>query len=170
MLGVEQTALNDGRTMIARLIALLVISSAVVAGAATAPARMAGEWTFQPALSKNVGMMSSMKIQTTVAQTPTELTIDDHSIFNGQKDTQHTVYDLRGKPVSNRPIMGGTATTRSHWEGARLVTEWQSAGSIADSTVRRTETRYLSPDGKTMYVESSRRGQDPMVMVFTRDR
>lgn len=115
-------------------------------------------------------MMSSMKIETTVIQTAQEMTVDDASEFNGQKDTQHTVYDLEGKPVSNSPIMGGTATTRSHWEGARLITDWESPGSIAGRTVKRTETRYLSPDGKTMYVESSRPGQDPMVMVFTRDR
>ena len=156
--------------MIARLIALVVMGSATVAGAAKAPVKMAGEWTFQPAQSKNIGMMRSMTIQTTVAQTETELTVDDHSVFNGQKDTQHTVYNLGGQPVSNTPIMGGTATTRSHWEGTRLVTEWESAGSIAGSTVKRTETRYLSPDGNTMYVESSRPGQDPMVMAFTRDR
>jgi len=156
--------------MIARLIALMVMGSAVVASAAQAPVKMAGEWTFQPAQSRNVGMMGSMSIQTTVAQTATELTVDDHSLFNGQKNTQHTMYDLTGKPASNTPIMGGMATTRSHWESARLVTEWESPGSIAGTTAKRTETRYLSADGKMMYVESSRPGQDPMVMVFTRDR
>lgn len=114
--------------------------------------------------------MASMAIQTTVIQSEKELTVDDHSVFNGQKDTQHTVYNLAGEPVSNTPIMGGTATTRSHWEAGRLVTVWESPGSIAGTTVKRTETRYLSADGNTMYVESSRTGQDPLVMVFTRDR
>ena len=152
-------------------LAMLMLAGIAVAGQTmNAQVSMAGTWSFQPAQSKNVAMMSSMKIQTTVKQTATEMTVDDASEFNGQKDTQHTVYDLAGKPVSNTPIMGGTATTRSHWDGARLVTEWESPGSIAGSTVRRTETRYLSADGKTMYLESSRPGQDPMVMVFTRDR
>lgn len=156
--------------MRSRMAILTVAGMAVIAPALSAQANMAGKWSFQPAQSRNVGMMSSMKIETTVIQTAQEMTVDDASEFNGQKDTQHTVYDLEGKPVSNSPIMGGTATTRSHWEGARLITEWESPGSIAGRTVKRTETRYLSPDGKTMYVESSRPGQDPMVMVFTRDR
>lgn len=156
--------------MLVRMAMVLLASSTMMAGAAKAPVNLAGEWTFQPAQSRNVGMMASMAIHTTVVQTPTLLTVDDHSVFNGQKDTQHTVYNLAGEPVSNTPVMGGTATTRSHWEGARLITVWESSGSIAGSTVKRTETRYLSPDGKTMIVESSRPGQDPMVMVFTRDR
>jgi hypothetical protein len=66
--------------------------------------------------------------------------------------------------------MGGSATTRSHWEGMKLVTTWESEGSVAGTTVERTETRYLSPDGATMYVESGRAGHEAMVMVFTRDR
>jgi hypothetical protein len=156
--------------MIVRLMSLLFLGSAVLASAAKAPVNMAGQWTFQPAQSKNVGMMASTSIETTVTQTPAELTVDDRSVFNGQKDTQHTVYNLDGEPVSNRPIMGGMATTRSHWEGARLITVWESPGSIAGTTVSRTETRYLSPDGRSMVVESSRSGQDPMVMVFTRVR
>jgi hypothetical protein len=43
---------------------------------------------------------------------------------NGQKDTQQTVYDLTGEPVTNIPMMAGQATTRSHWEGTRRVYCW----------------------------------------------
>jgi hypothetical protein len=131
---------------------------------------LAGQGTYDPAQSKNVGMMAGTKIHTVVAQSPSEPTVDDYSEFNGQKDKQHTVYNLTGKAASNTPIMGGTATKRSRWEDARLITEWESPGSIAGTTVKGTESRYVSPDGATMYVESSRPGQDPMVMVFTRDR
>src|ERR1700756_5686320 len=119
-----------------RWAALMLAGMAVAGQAINAQVSIAGKWTFQPAQSKNVGMMSSMTIETTVTQTATEMTVDDASIFNGQKDTQHTVYDLEGKPVSNTPLMGGTATTRTHWEGARLVTEWESPGSIAGRTVK----------------------------------
>jgi hypothetical protein len=156
--------------MIARVLSTLVVTTAVVVGAAVPPPAFGGHWTFHPERSRNIGMMASMKISTVIVQTSSELKVDDNSDFNGQADTQHTVYDLTGKSVSNSPIMGGTATTRSHWDGSRLVTEWESPGSIEGTTVKRTELRYLSPDGKTMFVESSRSGQPSMVMVFTRER
>jgi hypothetical protein len=57
--------------------------------------------------------------------------VDDTSVFNGQTDTQHTVYDLTGKPVTNTSMMAGQATTRSHWAAKRLITEWESPGAIA---------------------------------------
>jgi hypothetical protein len=156
--------------MISRLIAIAALCAACAAGATSQSNTLAGQWNYDPAQSKNVGMMATMKIHTIIIQSPSELTVDDYSEFNGQKDKQHTVYDLSGTAVSNTPIMGGTATTRSRWEDARLITEWESPGAIDGTTVRRTETRYVSPDGATMYVESARPGQDPMVMVFTRDR
>lgn len=156
--------------MVRKLIGFVVLVAASVAALGATPTHFDGQWNFDPQQSRNVGMMAGMKIHTVIVQSQTELTVDDFSDFNGQKDTQHTVYDLTGKPVPNTPIMGGTATTRSRWEDDRLVTDWESPGSIAGTTVKRTETRYLSADGNTMYVESSRSGQDPMVMVFTRDR
>lgn len=156
--------------MVGSQIAHLMLGAALLAATGATTPQFAGQWTFNPAQSRNVGMMAGMKIHTTVVQSAAELTVDDASDFNGQKDTQHTVYDLTGKPVSNTPIMGGTATTRSRWAESRLVTEWESPGSIAGTTVKRVETRYLSSDGKVMYVESSRKGQDPMVMVFARDQ
>jgi hypothetical protein len=137
--------------------------------AASASADFSGKWTFDPSQSKNVGMMAQGKIQTTVKQSKLELVVDDSSIFKGQSDTQHTVYNLAGKPVTNTSLMAGQATTRSHWEGKRLITAWESAGAIAGTLVQRIETRYLSPDGKTMYVESARNGKDPMIIVFTKD-
>jgi hypothetical protein len=139
-----------------------------MAYAASAPANFSGNWAFDPAQSKNVGMMAQGKIHTTVSQTKLKIVVDDNSEFNGQKDTQHTIYDLTGKPVTNTSMMAGQATTRSHWKRTRLITEWESSGAIAGTTVKRTETRYLSHDGKTMYVESARSGKDPMVIVFTR--
>jgi hypothetical protein len=138
--------------------------------AASAPANFSGNWAFDPAQSKNVGMMAQGKIQTTVVQTKFTIVVDDNSEFNGQKAMQHTVYELTGKPVINTSMMAGQATTRSHWEGTRLITDWESPGAIAGTMVKRTEKRYLSPDGKTMYVESARSGKDPMVIVFTRDK
>lgn len=141
-----------------------------MAYAASAPANSSGNWTFDAAQSKNAGMMAQGKIHTTVSQTKLKIVVDDNSEFNSQKDAQHAVYDLTGKPINNTSMMTGQATTRSHWEGARLITDWESPGAIAGTMVTRTETRYLSPDGKTMYVESARSGKDPMIIVFTRDK
>ena len=156
--------------MIRTRIVIAVVAVACLTAGGAPPPQLAGTWTFDSAQGKNLGMMASMKIHTNIVQSQSELTVDDASDFNGQQDVQHTVYDLTGKPVSNTPVMGGTATTSSRWEGDRLVTEWKSPGSIAGTTVTRIETRYLSPDGNTMYVESSRSGRDLIVMVFTRDR
>jgi len=152
------------------MVTVLLLLTALVVQAASAPANFAGNWTFASAQSKNIGMMGQAKIQTTVTQSKTRLVVDDNSVFSGQADTQHTIYGLTGKPVINTSMMAGQATTRSHWDGARLITEWESAGAIAGTTTTRIETRYLSPDGKTMFVESARPGKDPMVMVFTKEK
>jgi hypothetical protein len=151
-------------------IAVFVFLSVLSVQAASAPPNFSGNWRFDPAQSKNVGMMGQAKIQTSVTQSKTSLVVDDKSSFNGQGDTQHTSYDLTGKPVTNSSMMAGQATTRSRWEGARMITQWESAGAIAGTTTTRVETRYLSADGKTMYVESARPGKDPMVMVYTKDK
>ena len=151
-------------------LALLVFLSDIAVLAAPPPANFSGRWTFDPAQSKNIGMMGQATVRTISTQSKTKLVVDDDSVFNGQADNQHTTYDLTGKPVTNTSLMAGQTTTRSHWDGARLITEWESAGAIAGTTTTRIETRYLSPDGKTMYVESARPGKDPMVMVFTKDK
>jgi hypothetical protein len=152
------------------MVAMLMLLSTLAVQAVSAPANFAGNWTFDSAQSKNIGMMGQAKVQTIVTQSKTELVVDDNSVFNGEADHQHTTFDLTGKPVTNTSMMAGQATTRSHWDGARLITEWESAGAIAGTTTTRIETRYLSADGKTMYVESARPGKEPMVMVFTKDK
>ena len=151
-------------------VTVLLLLTALVDQAASAPANFSGNWKFDWAQSKNIGMMGQARIQTTVTQSKTRVVVDDNSVFSGHADTQHTIYDLTGKPVTNTSMMAGPATTRSHWDGARLITGWQSAGAIGGATTTRIETRYLSADGKTMYVESARSGNDPMVMVFTKDK
>jgi hypothetical protein len=152
------------------VVTLLVLLTAVVAYAASAPANFSGNWTFTPAQSKNVGMMAQGTIQTVITQSKRQLVVDDNSVFNGQKDTQHTVYDLTGKPATNTSMMAGQATTLSHWEGTHLVTEWESAGAIAGTVTKRTEKRYLSADGNTMFVESARAGKDAILMVFLKGK
>src|SRR5271163_4107307 len=107
------------------MVTVLLFLSGLAVQAASAPPNFAGNWRFDSAQSKNVGMMGRAKIQTTVSQSKTMLMVDDNSVFSGQADTQHTIYDLTGKPVTNTSTMAGQATTRSRWDGARLITEWE---------------------------------------------
>ena len=166
----QQAVPNGGDSMKKRIVTLLVLLAAVAAYAASAPANSSGTWNFAPAQSRNVGMMAKGTIQTVITQSKLQLVVEDNSDFSGQKDTQHTVYDLTGTSVTNASMMAGQATTRSHWDGAQLITDWESPGAIAGTMTKRTEKRYLSNDGDTMFVESTRAGKDTIVMVFLKGK
>ena len=150
-----------------RRFAILILAAASMVAAATAP-EFAGTWVFNPAKSKDVGMMAAAKVTSTITQTTKELLVQDTSIFDGEKSTHETRYDLTGATVANEAPMGDKAHTTSRWSGGKLITTWETDGAIAGTKVVRTETRYLSADGKTMYYESTRGDKDPMVIVFDR--
>lgn len=152
------------------IVVFLMLLTVGVAHAASVPADFSGKWRFAPERGKNLGMMGSMAIQTVITQSIVQIVVDDNSVFNGQSDTQRTVYDLTGNAAQNRSPMAGPSTTRSHWDGKQLVTEWESAGAIAGTVTKRIEKRYLSADGNTMIVESSRAGKEPIVMVFLKGK
>ena len=151
---------------------LVAVFLALPLGAAAAqpPADFSGKWTFDASQSTNVGMMAQALIHAHIAQTASQLIVKTESSFNGQSDTRQNTYALGGEAVKNISPMGEEASTQSHWDGKTLVTEWQSAGSIANTTSIRMENRYLSADGNTMYVESRRKSGPPMIIVFTRDK
>jgi hypothetical protein len=150
-----------------RRIALLFLVAAFAAVAANPP-DFSGTWIFNAGKSKNIGMMASAELTSTVTQTVKALTVQDTSVLNGQKQTRETRYDLSGAAVPNDSPMGDKSQTSSRWSGSKLVTSWESDGAIAGTKVVRTETRYLSDDGKTMFLESARAGREPMVIVFDR--
>jgi hypothetical protein len=127
-----------------------------------------GKWEFNASKSQNIGMMAEMKLVSTVKQTPQELTISDASTFNGRDQINQVRLDLTGKPVPNKNPMEATAETVTKWDGNKLVTTWTSPGSVAGTKNVRTETRFLSTDGRTMTVESSRGKGPAMVMVYDR--
>jgi hypothetical protein len=126
---------------------------------------LAGTWVFNFAKSENVGMMAGADLVSTVTQTPKLLVVRDVSSLNGTRETR---YDLEGAAVDNVAPMGDQARTRSKWAGNKLVTTWESAGAVAGTKVVRTETRYLSQDGKTMFLASARGMEAPMVFAFDR--
>jgi hypothetical protein len=150
-----------------RRIVLLFLAAAFAATAANPP-DFSGMWVFNAGKSKNIGMMASAELTSTVAQTTKALTVQDTTVFNGQKQTRETRYDLTGAIVPNDSPMGDKSQTSSHWSGNKLVTSWESDGAVAGTKVVRTETRYLSDDGKTLFLESARAGKEPMVIVFDR--
>jgi len=128
----------------------------------------AGKWEFKPSLSKNIGMMSQMKLIATVKQTDSEMVVTNASTFNGVEQTSELHFDLTGKSVSNKDPMEATAETVTRWEGKNLVTTWTTPGSVAGTKTVRTETRSLSSDGRTLTVDSKRGNAPAMVMVYER--
>ena len=146
---------------------VLLCACTLAAAAANAP-DLSGTWVFNPAKSKNIGMMANIQYTSTITQTDKLLTVEDNSVFNGQKQTRITRYDLGGATIQNDSAMGEKSQTTSQWSGNKLITSWVSDGAIAGTKVVRTETRYLSEDGRTMFLESARSGKDPVVIVFDR--
>jgi hypothetical protein len=126
-----------------------------------------GAWQFNPEKSKNVGMMSQMKMIQTIEQSDSSLDTTTHTIYQGRNEDSKTHYDLTGKTATNESPMGGPSETISKWDGGNLVTTWTSESAVAGGPkVVRKETRSLSPDLKTMTVESVRGSNPAIVMVF----
>ena len=147
------------------LFAMLCVISGVAFAAERA--NFSGSWEFNPEKSKNVGMMSQMKMIQAIDQSDTALDVNTRTTFQGKDDDSKTHYDLTGKPASNESPMGGPAETVTKWQAGKLVTIWTSESAVAGGPkVVRTETRSLSADGKTMTVESVRGSSPALVMVF----
>lgn len=150
-----------------RRTALVLLAVASVAVAANAP-EFSGTWVFNAGKSTNIGMMASAEYTSTIKQSAKMLTVTDVTVFSGQKQTHETRYDLTGATVPNDSPMGEKSQTSSKWAGNKLVTTWETEGAVAGTKVVRTETRYLSDDGKTLFLQSARAGKEPMVIVFDR--
>ena len=125
-----------------------------------------GTWTLSPEKSKNIGMMSEMKMTQTIEQSSSLLDVTSDTTYQGNNQQTKTQYDLTGRPANNDSPMAGPSETVSKWDGDKLVTTWTSKGAVAGTQTVRTETRSLSPDGRTMTVESSRGSNPPVVMLF----
>lgn len=140
---------------------------AIVATAAAAP-NFTGTWIFNASKSQNIGMMASAQITSTIKQTRRTITVTDNTAIGGQEESHETDYDLSGKQVANTSPMGERSKTTSKWSGSKLITTWTTEGAIAGTKIVRIETRYLSSDSRTMFLESKRGNNPPMVIVFDR--
>jgi len=131
-----------------------------------AQADFTGKWELNTTKSKNIGMMSQMKLISTITQTAEELVISNATTFNGKESESEIRLELTGKPVPNKNPMEAPAETVTKWQGKTLVTTWTSPGSIAGTKSVRTEKRTLSPDNQVLTLESSRGASPPISMVY----
>jgi hypothetical protein len=87
----------------------------------------------------------------TVTQTATEITFERETPNGVMK----TVYKLDGSDSVNAMGRGGEVTSKSAWEGGKLVTKYSR--TMGQATVEVTETRSLEADG-TMTVVTVTKG------------
>jgi hypothetical protein len=146
----------------------LALALITVAAQAADPVDFSGTWILNTDKGQNLGMVSAIQETLVVTQTDTNLDQAFTDVFNGNTTTRSVSYDLAGGAVTNYAAMGEQSETVSTWDGVRLVTTWTSEGAIAGTTVVKTETRWLSDDGKSMSVESSRGDRPSMIMVYDR--
>ena len=149
-----------------KIAALLLICFVTLPAHAANPPDFSGRWAFDPQKSKNIGMMSDMKLTETIKQSPASIDVTTEATFQGNNQQTTTHYDLTGKAAANDSPMAGPSETLSKWKGEKLVTTWTSVGAVAGTKTVRTEMWSLSPDGKTMTVESVRGSNPPVIMVF----
>jgi hypothetical protein len=130
----------------------------------------AGKWELVPAESTNLGMMAAVKLDLQIAQTANTLAIKETSVFQGKATERVVGYDLNGKPIVNQGPMGDSSETIAHWEDGKLVVTWTSNGTLPGTRLTRTETRWLSADGRTMSVQMARGEGPAVIMVFDRKK
>jgi hypothetical protein len=76
--------------------------------------------------------------------------------FQGEEKTFESRYTADGKENVNEGFRGNSVKSKTHWEGAKLVTE--SVMETPNGTRETKEVRSLSEDGKTMTVEITSKG------------
>ena len=141
---------------------LMLSLSALAAGTTD----FSGTWELNTDKGQNLGMVKAVDETDVVTQSAEKLVIDFTSKFMLKTTKRQVSYDLSGKPVSNEGAMGDKAQTVAKWADGKLVVTWTSEGAVAGSTTVKTETRWLSADGKEMSVETVRANKPAMVLVY----
>jgi hypothetical protein len=151
---------------------LIAIMGAVAAGLfapavfADAPSDFSGTWVLNTDRGENLGMMKAVDETIVAKQTADQIVFDMTDKFAGVTTTRQVTYDLNGKPMPNKAAMGDPSTTVTRWDGDKLVTTWTAEGAISGTEVVRTETRWLSEDGKVLSVSMVRDDNQAMVFVY----
>ena len=76
--------------------------------------------------------------------------------FQGEERTFESRHTTDGKENVNEGFRGSSVKSKTHWEGAKLVTE--SVMETPNGTRETKEVRSLSADGRTMTVEVTSKG------------
>jgi hypothetical protein len=132
------------------MIALLALVLAVPALATAQTPNFSGKWIQDMEKSQmpaGGGGRGPAGPQTwTYTQSATELAMERETPNGVMK----TVYKLDGSPSVNAGGRGGEVTSKSAWEGAKLVTKYTR--TMGENTIDVVETRYM--DGESLVVES----------------
>lgn len=136
------------------LVFLLAIALAVPAlVSAQAKADFSGKWvqdmekSDQP-MGGGGGRGPAGPQNITITQTATEITIER---VTGQ-GSQKTVYKLDGSDSVNAMGRGGEVTSKTTWDGNKLVTKYSQ--TMGEATMQITETRSLEADGTLTVVRA----------------
>ena len=136
------------------LVALLAFVLAVPVMALAQTPNFSGKWTqdmekSDPPMGGGRGPGGPQSL--TITQTAAEFTIERETPNGVMK----TVYKLDGSDSVNAMGRGGEVTSKSVWEGGKLVTKYSR--TMGETTVEVTETRSLEADG-TMTVVTAMKG------------
>jgi hypothetical protein len=130
------------------------------------PVDFNGKWVLNTDRGENLGMMKAVKETIVATHTEDQIVFNMTDVFAGMTTTRTVTYDLNGAPMQNKAAMGAESETVTRWDDAKLVTTWTAEGAIAGTTTERTETRWLSDDGKTLTVSMSRADNPPIIFVY----
>lgn len=168
---------------VALLIMPALLAAAVTSGNAQ-PADFSGTWQLdrdasvlpEPRGRRGIGRLFGRGRQAprgpaetlVITQTADALFVEQRS----DEDARILRYRLDGSSSTN-PMPRGELTTTSRWNGDTVITEGTQEIStpLRDISMQLTERRSLSPDGRTMTVESTRttrQGEIKATLVYRR--
>lgn len=133
---------------------------------AEAPTDFSGTWQLNTDKGENLGMMKAVKETIVATQSDEQIFFAMTDVFWGMTTERTVTYDLNGKTMQNKAPMGADSETVTSWDGDKLVTSWTSEGAILGTKKERTETRWLSPDGKELFVSMARGDNPAILFVF----
>lgn len=133
---------------------------------AEAPVDFSGTWELNTDKGENLGMMKAVKETIVATQSDEQIVFAMTDVFAGVTTERTVTYDLAGKPMQNKAPMGADSETVTSWNGNKLVTIWTAEGAIFGTRTERTETRWLSEDGRELSVSMVRGDNPAIVFVF----
>ena len=154
------------RSRLEGVITLLLLYAVVALAQDTKP-NFAGEWTLdreksemgepRPGAGGGGGRGRGMGMGSfSITHDGDALVVKRKVEFQGEERTFESHYTTDGKENVNEGFRGSSVKSKTHWEGAKLVTE--SVMETPNGTRETKEVRSLSPDGKTMTVEVTSKG------------